>query len=379
MKVIKIRRAGYAIIAFILFSCTPQNNQEALKDQIAELKKEEASIKEKIELLSSQLEPDTLSVDESIPVSVKTISYESFNHFFEANGSVEAVQDAFISPQISGQVNAIHVKEGQRVSKGTLLISLDTQIIDGTIDEVKNGLDLARKIFNKQKKLWDQNIGSEIQFLEAKNSMESLEKKLATLDSQKELALVRAPFSGIIDEINVKKGELAGPGMRVLQLVNLEKLNINADISEAYLSKIRQGEKVEVTFPSYPDINIELPVSRIGNIVNVENRTFRVELNMNNEGEKLKPNILALLKINDFSTDTALVVPSIIIKQDIKGSFLFVSREVGNKQVAEKIYVNPGISYQSKTMVESGLHVGDKIIISGYNMISNGIGIKEVI
>ena len=379
MKILNIKISTLVFISLLMFSCDSQKDEQAIKQEIDKLKTEIKSIQNEINILSEQIiETDAVNTSSLIPVEVKILELEPFNHFFIANGSVEAVNDAIISPQMSGQINRIHVKEGQRVKKGKLLISLDTQIIDGTIDELKNGLELAKKIYNKQKSLWDQNIGSEIQFLEVKNSKESLEKKLKTLNAQKELALIRAPFSGVIDEIFVKKGELAVPGYKVLQLVNLNNLIVNSNISEAYLSKIKKGDSIDISFPSYPEMEMRLPVARIGNIVNVENRTFKVEVQLQNEKEKLKPNVLAILKINDFSTSSALTVPSIIIKQDAEGSFLFVAREKDGIYTAEKVYVTQGISYKDFSMVNSGLDVNDKVIISGYNMLSKGVGVSII-
>jgi len=378
MKFLKPTNISILSLILLLISCAPQKNEDAIKKEITELELQVKDINAQIENLKDQLPVDSLKLESEslIAIEIKALTHEPFYHFFEANGAVEAVQDAFISPQSSGQIKEIYVKEGQRVSKGKLLVSLDTRIIDSSIEELENALELAKKIYNKQKTLWDQNIGSEVQFLEAKNARESLEKKMATLNAQKELALVRAPFSGVVDEIFSKKGELASPGMRLLQLVNLDKIKINANVSEAYLSKIAVGDFVDLNFPACPECDSRLPVSRIGNTVNIENRTFRVEVEMNNTKEKLKPNILSIMKINDYYTDTALVVPSIIVKQDIKGSFLYLAKEHDGSMVAQKTYVEQGISYENNSTIVSGLSIDDKVIVSGYNMLSNGVGVR---
>ena len=337
-----------SIIA-IIFSCCSEKSKETKKDKTEKYK---------------------------VPVFVKTIDYESFKNYFEASGTVEAIYDAFISPEISGQIKKIHIREGERVTKNTILVTLNKNVIQKGIDEVKIALKLAETVYKKQKELWDQKIGSEIQYLTAKTNKKSLEKKLKTIEAQSEMAIIKAPFDGIVDEIFQKEGELAIPGMRIMQLVNLSKLNINADVSEAYLSKIKKGDSVLVEFPSYPDIKLNVPVYRTGNVVKPQNRTFIVQLKINNQKEKLKPNIISILHINDYSNDSAFVVPSIIIKKDIKGDFIFLADKQGENYIANKKYIETGRSYKDKTEILKGVKKGQKVIINGYNMVSTGTEIS---
>ena len=310
------------------------------------------------------------------PVIIKVVSLEKFDHFIEVSGTIEAVNAAFISPEMGGQIKKIYVNEGDRVSKGQTLASLNSSTIDKNIDELNTGLEYASIIFNKQKKLWDQKIGSEIDFLTAKNTKEGLKDKLETLKAQLELLIIKAPFDGIIDDIIQKVGELAAPGAQMMQLVNLNKLYINADVAETYLPVIRKGDRVELSFPTYPELAMNVPVHRIGNIIHPQNRTVNMQLKINNKNEQLKPNGLAIIQINDYSTDGALVVPSIVIKQDMKGSFLYIAKKGGKSFVAEKKYVQAGIFYKDQSMIISGLNAGDKVIIEGYNQISDGSEIE---
>jgi RND family efflux transporter MFP subunit len=175
----------------------------------------------------------------------------------------------------------------------------------------------------------------------------------------------------------MKKGDLAMPGRQIMKMVNLDKLKINADISEAYLSKIDKGDTVTVEFPAYPDIKFKTPVYRTGNIIHPDNRTFQVQLKINNIDEKLKPNIISVLHINDYTNKNAFVVPSIIIKKDMKGRFLFVTNEEPEKGlVAEKRYVKTGKSYKDQTEILSGLSGGEKVIVDGYNKVATGTNIR---
>lgn len=311
-----------------------------------------------------------------ILVTVKKLAYEKFEHFFIANGSVEAVQDAFISPEINGQIKKIHVKEGQRVREGELLVSLNADVIKNSIAEVETGLELARTIYKKRKGLWDKKIGSEVQYLEAKSNKESLENKLKTFNAQLEMTRIKAPISGIVDEILNKEGEFAVPGLQLIQLVNLNKVYVNAEISEAYLPIIHKRDAVQVNFPSYPNLTIDTFVHRTGNIVKIQNRTFLVQVLIDNKDEKLKPNILAIIKMRDFSAEAALVVPSIIIKNDLQGTYLYVAKTEDGKLIARKTYIKPGKSKASNTMVVEGLEPGLQVIVEGYNLVKNGMAIR---
>ncbi len=320
--------------------------------------------------------PGTAKTGAAVLVTVKKLAIEKFDHYFLANGSVEAVNDAFISPETNGQIKKIQVEEGQRVKEGELLVSLNSDVTESAIAEVKTGLELARTIYEKRKGLWEKKIGSEVQYLEAKTNKESLENKLKTLNVQLEMAKIKAPFIGIVDEIFMKEGELAIPGMQLIRLVNLKKVYINADVSEAYLPRIAKGDTVQATFPSYPDMTVDTVIHRTGNVVKAQNRTFLVQLKLDNKDEKLKPNILGLIKMKDFSVNEALVVPSIIIKNDLQGSYLYVVEKKEGKTQARKTYVKPGMSQAGRTMITEGLEPGLQVIVEGYNLVKNGIEIN---
>jgi RND family efflux transporter MFP subunit len=364
------------LLATLMASCAGTESPEAIRSKISALKDQSLEINHQIKELEKQLvtlESDELTSN-NVPVQVKLIAEERFEHFFVVNAKVELLEEAQISPEgTGGQIRKIHVSKGQRVSKGDLLISLNSSILENGIAELKLGLELATKIYEKQKSLWEQNIGSEMQYLEAKNGKEGLEHKLKTLQSQLDMALIKAPFSGIVDEIYLKEGEMASPGRSILYLVNLDKLKVLADVSETLLPKIKVGDMVNVKFPSYANMEMKAPINRISNSIDLKTRTIKVEVRLDNVNSQIKPNQIAMLSIMDFETPKAIVLPSLIIKQDSRGEFLFVAeKNEAGAVAAKKIYVQSGLSHNDQTMVLKGLTIGQQVITAGYNQVGNG-------
>lgn len=374
-----MKQLFFILIVIFIAACGNNNNPEnkdEIKKQITEYKKQVDELNSKIVDLEKQLNDDPAKISNKIPVSVKEMKYEPFFHYFEVNGTVEAINAAFISPEINGQVLNIFVQEGERVKKGQPLLKLNSSITESSIKEVETGLELANTVFERQKRLYDKNIGSEIDYLTAKNNKEALESKLETLHAQQDMALVKSPVNGIVDDIFIKEGEMAMPGLQAMQVVNLDNLYVDADVSEAYLTKVKKGDMVLLEFPSYPDIKMKVPVHRIGNVVKTANRTFTVQLKIKNKNEVIKPNVLAIIKINDFSSESSLLLPSLVIKQDLKGSYVYVVRKHSNDITAMKRYVKTGISYGDETIITEGLHEGDKVIVNGYNQVSDGAEVE---
>ncbi len=364
-------------ISIVLASCTSETDNLSNTDKINSYKKqiEELSLKiEDIEKNSGEVEYTGLK----IPVKVEEIVAQPFSHSFTATGELESIAEAFISPEVNGQIISINVSEGEYVKKGQLLARLNTVVIDKNIIEVKSQLNLAKTIYEKQSQLWEKKIGSERQYLEAKNNYEALENSLYTLEAQKDMAVITSPIHGIVEEIYQKKGELASPGMQLMQIVNIDELYVSVQLSEAYLPVIHKGDVVNVTFPSYPGLLYREPVYRTGNVINPQNRTFIVQVKVNNEDEKLKPHMQANIRINDYNTDNAIVLPSIIIREDMTGPFIFIIEKENGNDVATKKYIKTGRSFEDKTEVIEGINVGDVIITQGYNNISKGSVVNVV-
>jgi len=366
---------GLLFISGFLFACSGEQDSNTIKSKISDYQEEVTKLNNKITELESQLSEEGESINEdanAMRVRTLKITTQPFSKYFTATGEVEAVNEAFISPEVSGQITKINVVEGQKVSRGQLLAKLNTSLVEKNIDEVKTQLQLAETLYNKQQELWDQNIGSERQYLEAKTNYESLKNKLGTLQEQYNMSILRSPINGIVEEIMFKRGELASPGMQLMQIVGLEKLKVLAKLSENYLPVIKEGDMVTITFPSFPGLKLEKPISRIGNVINKQNRTFLLEVEIENKDGKLKPNLLANVKINDYNSKSSIVVPSMVIREDLVGSYLYVVEEKGGNVISAKKYIETGKTYEGKTEIVSGLLENDVIITDGYSNVSDG-------
>lgn len=375
-----MKNLAFILILLLAASCQQKPGKESLKKEIAGHKKEIKQLQQEVKKLEVQLASlDTnVQMQVAIPVFIDTVVPGVFSHFVKINGAVEAENNAAISPEMSGQVKKIHVQEGDRVNEGDLLVSLNTSVIRNNLKQVESQLELAKITFEKQRDLWQQEIGSEMEYLQAKTNKESLESQRQMLLSQLEMSLIKAPYAGIVDNISIKPGEMASPGMPVLQLVNLTDLKVKGNLSESFLQSIQVGDKVDVSFPALPGVKRVVPITRLGQIIDQDSRTFTVEVKLSNPRGTIKPNMLALLEVMDYQKKEALVVPSIIIKEDMKGKYLYTLTN-GQDNKAHKQYIETGRSYNDKTVVLKGLQPGDKIIVSGYNKVSDGaqVAIKK--
>lgn len=360
----------------ILFAaCSqPDTSVEGKKKQLDELRKQLSSIEIKINTLEEEIAmSDSSEVKETgTLVRVKEINPETFNHFFEVNGSLLTDDNVMVSPEMPGQITQIKVKEGDKVSQGQVLAVIDATVLNKSIEEVESGLTLATTVYERQKKLWEQKIGSEVQFLTAKNNKEGLEKKLETLRSQAGQATIKSPISGTVERLIQKEGEMGSPGMPLMQIVSINNMKVRAMVSEAYSLSVKEGDSVTVRFSSSVDKVVRAKVSRVAKTIHPGNRTFDVEVNIPNTDNLLKPNGVAVLKFNDFRAENAVVVPSLVLTKDARGDFLYTVQSKEGKNIAVKTYVTLGKSSEGLTMITSGLTAGQKIVVEGFNEVSNG-------
>lgn len=370
----------YAIVAAVavmsLIACGGGDTLESKKALLQEKKVALANLENEISLLESELESlDSIAtkveVEPGILVDVKGMKPEEFSHKVEVNGVIQAENIANVSPEMGGQILTVSVKEGDQVTKGQVMARLNTSVLQSNLSELENGIELATTVYERQSRLWEQKIGSEIQYLEAKNNLENLQKKKETVQTQIGMATIKAPFNGVVDRVWMKTGELAAPGVPMITVVDMSKMKVLADVSERYAAVVKKNSMVEVSFPSF-GMELEAPIRTVGNVINPGNRSFSVEMTVPNPDRILKPNGIATIMIEDFAVDSALVVPAIVMGKDQKGSFLYVTKNESDTLRAAKTYVTTGMTSGGQTMVTSGLAAGDNVVVAGYNEIANG-------
>ncbi len=361
------------ILIAVLASCSGEKTVEQLNTEITRTRGEIADLNQQLEELEIQLAGmESAGTDKGIPVVINALIAGDFSSYITTSASVEAARDAIVSPEMNGRIQAIHVTKGQKVKEGQLLVSIDSEIMRKGLEELETGLDLTKTLFKKQEDLWKQGVGSEMQYLEAKNRYESMLKTRETLESQLKMGKIYAPFSGYIEEIFQKTGEMATPGRQLLQLINLENLFINTELSEAYINSIHKGDTALIEFPDLPGLTRSAPIINTGNTIDPLSRTFSLRLNMKNQDEQIKPNMLATLKLRDYSAEGVIIVPTLNVRQDMKGFFVYVARPHDSEYFSIKTYIQPGRSDGRNTVVEEGLKGGDWLIVKGYNQIKDG-------
>ncbi len=371
MRQITILTLFAAIFMALLAGCsaTPADDNALKVQQLQQYKKKFSDLKHKIEILEKELA--VVEKSDAVRVEVTELVPEHFERFIEITGRVEAEEDIQVSPESAGIIEEVLVKEGQRVSKGQTMAILNTEALKRAVDELKIQHELATTTYNRQKNLWDQNIGSEMQLLQARSTMEALQKRIESTEAQINLAVINAPVSGTIESVYQKKGEIGSPQVPFARIINSSSIRVYADVAESYLPKIRQGDKAVVFFPALGR-ETEAVVYRIGGSIDVNNRTFSIRVNLNNPDGLIKPNLISTIRLRDYSASDAIVVPNILIKEDFRGKYTYVAEVKDGRQIARKVYVTPGINSNNRTEVIEGLTPGMRIISEGYVQVADG-------
>lgn len=362
-------------LAMVLVSCagTADESPEAKRKQLNNLKQQRQQLDTKIAALEKEL--DASREVEYVNVKTLTLEPQLFEHFVEVTGTVEADQEVNVSPEGSGKIIDILVREGQQVKRAEVLATLNTDMLDQSIAEVKISLELAQTTYERQKNLWNQKIGSELQFLQAKSNKESMERRLESLQAQKEMAVIKSPVDGVVDVIFQKRGEIASPQMPFAKVVNIRKIKVYGDVAESYLTKVKKDNPVSVSFPAISKTT-EAPITQIGNYIDPNNRTFRVRLDLNNPDGMIKPNMVAVLKIRDYVSESAFVVPALLIKTDFRGQYIYLVDETDSVKRARKVYVKTGVSANNLTEVTEGLEANAKVISEGFEQVIDGSAVQ---
>lgn len=364
------------LIALVILaaSCSQPSELESKKAELESLKSQLSEINASIKTLEdelSKLDPEFAAQNKkSILITTAPAQKGEFVHFVEVTGSVLSKKNVSISAETAGRILEVPAIEGMRVSKGQILARIDSESIQRSIDELQTNLDLAQTIFEKQDRLWKQQIGTEVQYLEAKSRKEGLERNLASLKTQLDRSYVRAPFNGTVETVNVRLGELVQPGTPVVQFVGESDLFIEADISEAYIGVLSKGDSVEVSFPSISK-TIQTKVSAVGAIINPNNRTFKVEVFLPNMPE-VKPNMISVLKIQDYKNPNGVTVPGHLILSDTKGDYVFVVEN----GMAKKRYVKRGKAYADQTEIIEGLQGNETLVDKGFREVGDNFSVN---
>lgn len=365
-----------AIVALAAFVAACGSKPAGKKEQLAALKKQYAQLGEQIKKLESELKITDSTVYNYKDVVVTEVQPGEFNHYIEVQGKVDGEDNIAVSAEMSGAVIQVYVKEGDRISKGQTLAQIDNSVMQKQIEAVRQQLDFATTVFEKQKKLWDQKIGSEIQFLTAKNNKESLERNLATINNQLSMTRIKAPINGTVEEVNVKVGQMAMPGAPAFRVVNFSNAKIMADIAEVYAAKVKTGNSVKIFFPDY-NKEVTSNVRFSSKYINPVNRTFTIETRLGSTpGVEYRANMLAVVKINDYNKKDAIALPINIVQESQAGKFVFLAVDENGKIIARKQKVELGQNYNGLTEIISGLQKGDKVITTGYNSLIEGQMLK---
>ncbi|MDB5273267.1 MAG: acrB [Chitinophagaceae bacterium] len=351
--------------AVLFYACAAPDK----KAELAELRKQREELNTQIAKLEKELPKDTSKegAQKKAIVIAADIEPQTFIHYLEIQGKVDSDQNVRLSPKSGGVVQDVFVERGQTVSKGTLLAQIDASTIIAGINELKKSLELSNDLYAKQQRLWDQKVGTEVQYLQAKNQKEALEKKLSSMNEQYELTRIRAPFNGLVDEIYVRVGEATAPGAPAFRIVNNSSLKAVAEVPESYISTIQKGNAVTLFFPDAKK-EIQSKIQTAADVIDPVNRTFKIEMPLNGEAKSLKTNMIAIVNIKDYQKENAIVVPINVVQRTEKGDFIYVVEN--NKAVMTPVEL--GLSYKSQVEVLSGLKQGDKIITVGYQDVVDG-------
>lgn len=349
------------------------NSLAGKKAQLSELKAEAKKIAVKIEKLDAEIkaqDPSMRVVEKILPVSTETLAARSFKSFIDIQGTIETKNTATATPRMAGTYTAVYVREGQSVKTGQLLAKIDNAILQDQVAALKQQIELANTVYEKQKGLWDQKIGTEIQYLQAKNGKEALEKNLALLNTQGGMYNVYAPIGGAVERVTAKTGEVAVPGMPLASIINLGSLRATANVPDTYIGHIKMGDAVKVKLPDLGR-EINARITFISKLVNPANRTFKVEVAIPTSSD-MKPNMVSVLSISDINKANALIIKQNYIQNTESGDVVYVAVAEGKTKVAKARKIKTGVSYNGEIEIIEGLSSGDVLITEGYQDLVDG-------
>lgn len=364
-----------------LASCGGKNENADLKEKknkLEELKKQQAKLNDDVIKLEAEIllaDPSSKKDEKAKLVSLSTITQQAFTHYIDLQGKIDAVNIAYVAPRngSGGLVKELYVKKGDYVTKGQVLLKLDDAVIKRQLDQLQTQLNFAKDIYQRQQNLWKESIGTEVQLITAKNTVDNLERQMSIIKEQQSYTNVTADIEGVLDDVNIRVGEFftgmtaAGPQIKI---VNTHDLKVTAQIPENYLEKVRVGSHIKITLP---DINktIDAVVSVSGKLIDANSRSFYVEAKLPTDKD-LRPNQIALVKIQDYASPNAIAIPVNTLQTDDKGKFVMIAVKENGKTIAHKKIVAIGELYNDQIEIKSGLLQGDQLIIDGFQGLYEG-------
>ncbi|WP_458627912.1 efflux RND transporter periplasmic adaptor subunit [Winogradskyella sp. PC D3.3] len=379
------------IIAALTVSCSgdkknsvdyviENGNLETIRVKRGELVGEQQAINDKIKRLDEKIK--TLDTTKNVPlITTFKAETEVFNHVLELQGNVTTKDLLTITPEFNGILTNVYVKEGQKVSKGQVLAKIDDGGLSQQLAQLKIQAELAKTTYERQQRLWEQNIGSEIQFLQAKSTYESQQEAVNQLNQQIAKATVRAPFSGTIDDIITEQGSVVAAGQSpIMRIVNLDNMYIETEVPERYVSDVTKGKNVSVNIPVLGK-TIETTIRQAGDFINPANRTFKVEVEIPNKDKSIKPNLSARLKINDYTNENALLIPQSVVSENSEGEqYVYVVSDKNDKGIgtAKRTIIETGKTQGDIIEVLKGLKSGAEIIKEGARSVRDGQSVEVI-
>ena len=366
-------------LSVLIFSCGKKEETATIDNLIASknataLQAKKALIQADLAKIDEALATLDVKKEEAL-VSVLTVKDTVFSHYLEIQGSVNTKENILVQPEFQGTLVSLNVKAGQRVSKGQVLGKIDDAGLSQQVASLENQYALAKTTFERQKNLWSQKIGSEMQYLQAQTQMISAQRGVAQIKAQLEKTILKAPFTGTIDEVFVEKGQVVAPSQQgLMRIVNLSNMYVSTSVPETYIGKLKVGTEVDVFLTSLGK-TYKGKVRQIGNFVNPNNRSFGIEVSVPNPENLLRPNQVANLKITDYFSKNAIVVPTNVIQEDgEKNKFVYTAINVSGKTgIAKKVIVKLGQSSNNVTEILSGLSAEAIIVSEGANAVSDGM------
>jgi RND family efflux transporter MFP subunit len=356
-----------------------EGNLEDIRTKRSEIKAKQSEFQNELKKLDEAIK-DLDKSDNSALVTIHTINDTLFRHFIEFQGNVETKQNVVVYPEFQGTLTRVFVKEGDRVSKGQTLAKIDDGGLGSQLSQLEVQAQLSKTTYERQKRLWEQKIGSEIQYLQAKANFEAAQNAVDQLRSQLGKTTIRAPFSGVVDDVITDQGTVVSPGQGIFRIINLTDMYIKADIPERYLSSVLPGKDVTVEIPMIGE-TIHTKVRQTGNYINPNNRSFSIEMDVPNKSGVIKPNLTVKVKINDYSNEKAILVPLNVISENANGQqyvYTAISEksEGINKAVVRRQIILTGKTQGAYVEVLTGLKVGDSIIVEGARSVRDGQEVK---